>query len=103
MGETDDSRAKIPVIFGGNVPEAVCDTGPYRYIRHPFYASYIVGFTAALAAFPNVFTALAWLVATGFFVHGARHDEETIGESDLAGAHAAYRKHTGMFFPTGRK
>jgi len=91
------------VIFGGNVPEAVCDSGPYAYIRHPFYASYVIGLTAALVAFPNVFTALGWFVATWFFVHGARHDEMAISDSPLAGAYADYRKRTGMFFPTPRR
>jgi protein-S-isoprenylcysteine O-methyltransferase Ste14 len=23
--------------FGGQVPSAVCEQGPYRYLRHPFY------------------------------------------------------------------
>ena len=94
---------RFAVIFGGTVPEAVCDSGPYAYIRHPFYASYVIGFTAALAAFPNVITALGWLMATWFFVHGARHDEKAISDSPLASPYADYRRRTGMFFPTARK
>jgi protein-S-isoprenylcysteine O-methyltransferase Ste14 len=94
---------RFAVIFGDNVPDAVCDSGPYAYIRHPFYASYVIGFTAALVAFPNVFVALGWLIATWFFVHGARHDEKAIRNSPLASAYADYRRRTGMFFPTARK
>ena len=30
--------------LAGEVPPAVCDTGPYRYVRHPFYLSYVVAF-----------------------------------------------------------
>ncbi len=27
--------------LSGEVPPAVCETGPYRYVRHPFYLSYM--------------------------------------------------------------
>jgi len=37
--------------LAGEVPGAVCDAGPYRYVRHPFYLSYIVAFVGVAVAF----------------------------------------------------
>jgi protein-S-isoprenylcysteine O-methyltransferase Ste14 len=91
------------VIHSDYVPESVCDTGPYAYVRHPFYVSYMIGFTAALIAFPNVFTALGWLLAVWWLVSGARHDEKAIDASPLAEAYGDYRRRTGMFFPALRR
>lgn len=91
------------VIFSGDVPEDICRDGPYAWIRHPFYASYIVGFTAALVAYPGVYAAIAWLGATWWFTKGARHDEQGIAASPLAEAYADYRRQTGMFLPSMRR
>jgi protein-S-isoprenylcysteine O-methyltransferase Ste14 len=94
---------KFSVIYSDNVPESVCDGGPYAYVRHPLYLSYFLGFSAALVAFPNIFSALGWVVAVGYFVYGARHDEKVLGASDLAKDYGEYRQRTGMFFPVFRK
>jgi protein-S-isoprenylcysteine O-methyltransferase Ste14 len=91
------------VIYSDDVPGSVCDGGPYAYVRHPLYLSYLIGFSATLVAFPNVFSALGWVVAAGYFIYGARHDEKVLGASDLSGAYAEYRQRTGMFFPVLRK
>jgi protein-S-isoprenylcysteine O-methyltransferase Ste14 len=91
------------VIHSDIVPESVCDSGPYAYVRHPLYLSYLIGFGAAFAGFPNVFSALGWVVAAGYFVHGARHDEKAIGASVLASSYAGYKQRTGMFLPVFRK
>jgi protein-S-isoprenylcysteine O-methyltransferase Ste14 len=90
---------RFSVIYSEDVPEALCDSGPYAHVRHPLYLSYLLGFTAALVAFPNVFAALGWMVAVAWFVRGAVHDEKVITTSALASPYARYRERTGMFFP----
>jgi protein-S-isoprenylcysteine O-methyltransferase Ste14 len=36
--------------LSGEVPDAVCETGPYRYVRHPFYLSYMMAFLGMAVA-----------------------------------------------------
>ena len=43
--------------WGDHVPEALCASGPYRYIRHPIYLSYLLAFLAVLIALPHWITA----------------------------------------------
>lgn len=85
--------------WGDHVPEALCDVGPYRYIRHPIYVSYVLAFLAQLTALPHWITAAVFLINIVLFVLVARHDERVIATSALAADYAAYRERTGMFVP----
>src|SRR5690349_22412351 len=44
--------------LGDQVPDELCEEGPYRYIRHPLYFSYMLAYVAALVALPH------WITAT---------------------------------------
>jgi protein-S-isoprenylcysteine O-methyltransferase Ste14 len=83
----------------GEVPAAVCESGPYGFIRHPLYTSYILAFTAQLAALPSFWTVAIWLFNTGLYVHAAFDDERSLARSGLAPDYAGYRRRTGMFLP----
>jgi protein-S-isoprenylcysteine O-methyltransferase Ste14 len=85
--------------LGGEVPSAVCERGPYQYIRHPFYLSYMVAFLAVVAAFPSVVTAAVCTVDIALFVYMAFDDERCLLQSELAANYEAYRRRVGMFLP----
>lgn len=86
-------------VLSGEVPQAVCTVGPYRYIRHPVYTSYLLAFLAFVVAFPGVQSAAVFLANLVFFVFAAAHEERTIAHSPLAKGYAAYRQVAGMFVP----
>lgn len=90
---------RFGLAWGDHVPEALCEEGPYRYIRHPIYLSYVLAFLAVLVALPHWITALTFLCNLVLFVSGARSDEQVIAGSALAADYAAYRQRTGMFLP----
>jgi protein-S-isoprenylcysteine O-methyltransferase Ste14 len=90
---------RFGIALGDHVPESLCDAGPYRYVRHPIYLSYMLAFLAMLIALPHWATALSFLVNLGVFVLVARSDERVIAGSGLAVDYAAYRDRTGMFLP----
>jgi protein-S-isoprenylcysteine O-methyltransferase Ste14 len=54
--------------LAGEVPPAVCQSGPYRYERHPFYLSYMVAFVAVAVAFPSLVVSGVCLLNIGLFV-----------------------------------
>lgn len=89
----------LSVIKSESVAESVMTTGPYAYVRHPFYTSYLVGSVAVLVAFPGVFAAVSLILNIAFFAFAARGEEKNLMESALAPAYAEYRNRTGMFFP----
>ena len=90
---------RFGVGWGVHVPEALCDGGPYRYIRHPIYTSYVLGYLAVLVALPHWITAAVFLFNLALWVGCARRDERVLADSALAADYAAYCKRTGMFLP----
>jgi protein-S-isoprenylcysteine O-methyltransferase Ste14 len=89
------------VALAGEVPEVVCEVGPYRYLRHPFYLSYLVAFVGMVVVVPTVIAAVVFTLNVGLFVYMALDDERTLARSPLAGAYATYKAHTGvlLLFP----
>jgi protein-S-isoprenylcysteine O-methyltransferase Ste14 len=91
------------IAFSGAVPEAVCDGGPYAYVRHPVYLSYMLAFIALAIAFPSLPAMAVLFFNAGLYVHAARDDERSLAESDLGQAYSAYRTRAGMFLPRLRR
>jgi protein-S-isoprenylcysteine O-methyltransferase Ste14 len=85
--------------LAGEVPPAVCNAGPYRYVRHPFYLSYMVAFVAVAVAFPSLIVSGVCLVNIGLFVYMAIDDEGVLLASALSADYRAYRGRVGMFVP----
>jgi protein-S-isoprenylcysteine O-methyltransferase Ste14 len=82
-----------------NAPRQIVTFGPYRFVRHPFYVSFIIlNLGAALitrdiitmAAVPLALLSLDWTV---------RQEERKLLASPLGGEYGAYRARTGRFFP----
>jgi protein-S-isoprenylcysteine O-methyltransferase Ste14 len=90
---------RFGIAWDDHVPETLCEQGPYRYVRHPIYLSYLIAFLAMLIALPHWATALSFLANLTVFAFTARNDERVLAASPLAADYAAYRERTGMFFP----
>src|SRR5271167_3380655 len=78
--------------LGGEVPSAVCENGPYKFVRHPFYLSYMV-------AFPSLVTSAVCMLSIALFVYMAFDDERVLLQSELAADYQTYRRRAGMFLP----
>jgi protein-S-isoprenylcysteine O-methyltransferase Ste14 len=87
------------VALSGEVPAAVCEVGPYRYTRHPFYSSYMLAFLGVAVAFPSLIVAGVCLLNIGLFVYMALDDERVLLQSPLAADYKSYKMRIGMFLP----
>jgi protein-S-isoprenylcysteine O-methyltransferase Ste14 len=94
---------RFQIAWSGRVPEAVCDEGPYRHVRHPVYLSYMFAFAAIPAALPRWESAAILLFNVALFGHAARDDEHAMTTGELAEEYARYKARTGMFVPRLRK
>lgn len=91
---------KPPAIaFTPGPPKLLIIHGPYRYIRHPFYASYILFWAGVLIASPSFFTLIAFVVMLALYIKAARFEETEIIKSPQGSEYQAYLSRTGMFFP----
>jgi protein-S-isoprenylcysteine O-methyltransferase Ste14 len=85
--------------LAGEVPAAICEMGPYRYTRHPFYSSYMIAFLGVAVAFPSPTVSIVCLLNIGLFVYMAFDDERVLLGSSLSADYRIYRGRVGMFVP----
>ena len=78
--------------------QAVVETGAYRFIRHPLYASLMFFGWGVFFKGVDMPSAVLALAATGLWVATARF-EERLNVRRFGGAYSAYMKRTKMFVP----
>ena len=86
-------------IFSSDVPDFVCTTGPYAYVRNPFYLSYLMAYASAVVMTPDVVTGGVLVVMTIYFWSAARFEERKFMVSERAEEYEAYRRRPGRFMP----
>ncbi|MGA7989391.1 MAG: isoprenylcysteine carboxylmethyltransferase family protein [Candidatus Dormiibacterota bacterium] len=74
-------------------------TGPFAAVRHPVYASMLVLALAVVFLVPNVWTAIAFVIATAGLEVQVRAVEEPRLRARFGGAYARYAATTGRFVP----
>jgi protein-S-isoprenylcysteine O-methyltransferase Ste14 len=90
----------LSVAFSQDQPEHLMREGPYRYIRHPFYASYLIAWLAGAVACQQPWLLATFVIMTIIYTLAARVEESKFAASPLAGEYASYRRGTGMFLPS---
>lgn len=80
-------------------PEELVTRGPYRWVRHPFYASFQTTFVAACLAFPHPAVIATAAFGLAMMHLTARVEERGILRSPLGEEYAAYMRMVGRFFP----
>ena len=76
-------------------------TGPYRYVRHPFYLAGVVAIMGGSLVAANWALLLAGLVPFGFLVARTRIEEEKLIER-FGDEYREYMASTGRFLPKDR-
>lgn len=82
-----------------DLPQFVHTSGPYAYIRNPFYASYILAATSTIVMWPSRWGALMVLLAIGYYEWLARYEEGKFSRSPVAAEYRQYKARTGRLFP----
>jgi len=77
----------------------VTQAGPYRFIRHPFYCSYLLTWFAGAIATLSVTLGFTFAAMLALYFVAAREEEAKFRASSLAGTYEDYRRRTGQFFP----
>jgi protein-S-isoprenylcysteine O-methyltransferase Ste14 len=94
---------RFHLAWTGDVPDAICAEGPYRYLRHPLYTGYILAFAALLIAFPSHLSLAIFVGNVALFTHAGISDERSLARSELSTDYARYKSSTGMFLPRLRR
>jgi len=86
-------------IYSKDTPKFIWTSGPYAYIRNPFYASYMLSYIGAAMMFPGIPAFVVVAGMTVYFALAARFEERKFKNSPLATEYEAYRRRTGRFIP----
>jgi protein-S-isoprenylcysteine O-methyltransferase Ste14 len=86
-------------IFEKDVPVRLVCHGPYRFIRHQFYAAYTMFWFAGWLLSGSSAGLLSASVMLAIYVAAMRQEERKFDASPLAAAYAEYRRRAGAFFP----
>lgn len=94
---------KLTLAFSVDAPEHIYQIGPYGYVRHPFYLSYLAAYFGMAIAANDVWLYLTAIVMYVLYYYAARFEEAKFEKSQLSGHYAEYRRSTGMFLPRMRR
>ena len=85
--------------FSKDTPQFLLTSGPYAYIRNPFYSSYLLSFAGGAILFPGIATLVTFGLMLLLFAKIARHEERKFEKSALSAEYEVYRCRTGRFIP----
>jgi protein-S-isoprenylcysteine O-methyltransferase Ste14 len=92
-------KARLRFAFDSQAPASLLQDGPYAFVRHPFYASYILFWTGWAIAAWTVWASAPLLFLIAVYVRAARVEEKNFSSTEFATAYEAYRKRAGLFWP----
>jgi protein-S-isoprenylcysteine O-methyltransferase Ste14 len=85
--------------FSSDEPVRLVREGPYRAVRHPFYSSYLITWSAALIATHDLMLLVPLCLMGAIYWRAARLEERKFEASPLSAQYSVYRTRTGMFLP----
>ncbi|MDF1633399.1 isoprenylcysteine carboxylmethyltransferase family protein [Mycoplana sp. MJR14] len=92
-------KARLRFAFDPDNPDSLVTTGPYRYVRHPFYTSYIIFWAGWGIATWTIWSVLPVIAFVVIYVIAAKGEEKKFASTPLAAEYDAYRRRTGFLIP----
>ena len=84
--------------FSDNVGKIIT-SGPYAWIRHPFYLSYIFVWLTSTLLFNSLYLWITLTYLVAFYFTSAKSEEKVILKSDYSREYQEYSQNVGMFLP----
>jgi len=90
---------RLTAVFSDDLPGELIASGPFRYIRNPFYAAYLLVYAQAFVASRTWWAVLplAWMGC--LYYRAALLEEKKFLRSNLASQYRPYLATTGRFLP----
>ena len=95
--------AGLAQAFAGAQPVQLVVSGPFQYLRHPFYTSYLLFWLATFVASTSSVCTGGTIILLVCYIVAAREEERCIARSRLAVEYANYASEVGMFLPKRRR
>jgi len=89
---------KLEFAFSDNVGTLITN-GPFKFVRHPFYTSYIVIWATNTILFNSLLLWISFVALVAFYYLSALKEESLILKSTFAEDYTVMRQNVGMFLP----
>lgn len=96
------AQSPLDFAFSSRQSDSLLSAGPYRWIRHPFYSSYVASWAAAAIGAPSLITIGVACVMIPIYFVAASREEHAFLSSDLRQEYLSYQQRTSMFVPWPR-
>ena len=95
------TNRKRPLNFAFTEIEKITliSNGPYKYIRHPFYSSYIFAWVGSIVINQNIWLIIPSVIIIFFYYKSATTEEFGFLEGPIKTEYQRYMLLTGRFFP----
>ena len=90
---------RLKLAFDPGPPGFVAQTGPYRHIRHPFYASYIMFWLGCTVATLHPVMLVFLIAFSAINLTAALREERAFETSPFAAEYMNYRRTAGLLWP----
>ena len=95
----ESSKARLLAAFDEKLPHGLLKTGPYSYVRHPFYSSYLIQWIGWAIAAWTIWAIVPVIFMTVTYWIAARDEENKFFKTQMADDYKKYMSSTGRFFP----
>ncbi|MDB5506338.1 MAG: Nickel-cobalt-cadmium resistance protein [Devosia sp.] len=92
-------EGQLRFAFDPGQPRSLVTWGPYRWVRHPFYVSYILFWAGWSVATWSLWPVVPIAILIVVYVVAALGEERLFVGTQMAASYAEYRRRTGFFFP----
>lgn len=92
-------KARLRAAFAEENPGSLVTFGPYKYVRHPFYTSYILFWVGWAISLWTLFAIVPVAFLVGLYIAAARGEEQKFTSTEFADEYATYKAKTGFFWP----
>ncbi|MCC6915421.1 MAG: isoprenylcysteine carboxylmethyltransferase family protein [Rhodospirillaceae bacterium] len=92
-------REGLAIAFSQSQSRSILKSGPYKFIRHPFYLSYLMFWIAGVFVSQNVVLLISVVVMGAFYISALKSEEAELLKSRLGYEYAEYRERTGALWP----
>ena len=94
-----NSATRLSAAFSDDIPVHLVKDGPYQFIRHPFYCSYMLAWVAGAIATARWWLIPSVVVMAVIYWRAAAGEEEKFSRSRLAAEYQQYRARTALLVP----
>lgn len=94
-----NNRKKLSLAFSPDLPEHLVKSGPYRFVRHPFYLSYLLTYAAGFLVTGNYWLVPIFTLMFAIYYWAARFEESKFLKSDWADEYLKYKAKAGLLLP----